>query len=60
MVLDIKTKILLMIEQLRLTKELLNDDCLRPKQRQKYQEEYDILKKDINDLLVDMYKIIKN
>jgi len=49
-----------MLEQFRLTKELLSKDDIRPAQRQKYQEEYDILKKDINDMCIELFNIVKN
>ena len=60
MVLDKKIKLQLMLEQLKLTNELLKNDCLRPAQRLKYQEERDILKKDIDDMIIDLFNIIKN
>jgi hypothetical protein len=60
MVLDKKIKLQLMLEQLKLTNELLKNDCLRPYQRLKYQEERDVLKKDIDDMIIDLFNIIKN
>lgn len=60
MTLDIYTKIALMLEQLKVTKEMLNDDTLRPQQQEKLKDQLDILRKELRGMYFDLFKVISN
>lgn len=49
-----------MLEQLAKIKDLLKDDSLRPQQRQAFEDEYKVLKRDIRDMYFDWFNIIKS
>jgi len=58
--LDIHTKIAMMLEQIRVTKKMLKDNCLRPSVRERLVDELKILKRDVKQLYYDLFKVISN
>ncbi len=49
-----------MLEQLSITKKMMEEDGIRPKQLERLKEEYNILKTDIRNMYFDLFNIIKN
>ncbi len=49
-----------MLEQLSITKHMMQEDGIRPKQLERLKEEYDILKTDIRNMYFDLFKVIRN
>lgn len=58
--LDIQDKLAMMIDSLKIANEMLRGDNLRNKQRIRLEEDVDILKRDIRELYIDLFKIISN
>jgi hypothetical protein len=58
--LNILDKIGIMLEQLSITKHMMQEDGIRPKQLERLKEEYDILKTDIRNMYFDLFKVIRN
>jgi hypothetical protein len=55
--LDIKDKIALMIDQMLTSKKMLADDSIRPDLKQRLEEELAILKTDVRELYIDLFKV---
>ena len=49
-----------MLEQIRVTKKMLKDNCLRPSVRERLVDELKILKRDVKQLYYDLFKVISN
>ena len=57
MVLDIKDKIAMMIDQIQTSRKMLEDDSTRPSTRQRLEEDLVILKDDLRQLYIDLFKL---
>jgi hypothetical protein len=55
--LDIQSKIALMIDQMLTSKKMLKDDAIRPDLRFRIEEELAILKHDVRELYIDLFKL---
>jgi len=58
--LDMVTKITIMLEQLKITKDMLNDDSIRPQQREKLEDQKRMLCEELRAIYFDLFKIISN
>ena len=54
------TKITIMLEQLKITKDMLNDDSIRPQQREKLEDQKRMLCEELRAIYFDLFKIISN
>jgi hypothetical protein len=58
--LPLHIKLDMMIDELVIIKEMLSDDCIRPKRKAELLEEYNILDKEVRGLYYDLFKVHKN
>ena len=58
--LNIQDKILLMIDSMQIAKRMLSDDSIRPEVKYNVEEELSILRQNIRELYIDLFKIINN
>jgi hypothetical protein len=55
--LDIKTKLAMMIDQLQTSKRMLDRDDIRPDVKQRLEEDIAVLKVDIRELYIELFKL---
>jgi hypothetical protein len=58
--LDIKDKIAMMIDSLQAAKQMLSADSIRPDLKANLEEHVRILKADLRDMYIELFKIQKN
>ena len=58
--LDIQTKLAMMLDQIGITKKMLNSDSIRPATKERLEGELSILRRDVKQLYFDLFKIISN
>jgi hypothetical protein len=58
--LDMQTKIAMMLDQISVIKRRLKDDSIRPSLRQRLLDDLKILKRDVKELYLDLFRIISN
>jgi hypothetical protein len=58
--LDLQTKIAMMVDQLQTSKRMLKCDSTRPDVKRRLAEDIDILKADIRELYIELFKINEN
>jgi hypothetical protein len=55
--LDIKDKIAMMIDQIQISRKMLNDDSVRPNIKQRVEEDLVILKSDLKEMYIELFKL---
>lgn len=58
--LNITTKIAMMMDSLQTAKGMLSDDSIRPNTKVRLQAEIEIWRRDIKELYIDLFKVIRN
>jgi hypothetical protein len=58
--LDIKDKIAMIIDQIQTSKKMLKDDSVRPDNRRRLEEDLTILRTDLREMYIELFKINEN
>jgi hypothetical protein len=58
--LDLQTKIAMMVDQLQIAHKMLTQDDLRPDIKLRVEEDIAVLKEDVRELYIELFKVISN